>query len=302
MKTQAAIQSFLQNRRALNRRPMTLDWYEGKLNRFADLYPDLPTRPEPIEEFLASVVPHEKDETKHGYYRTLKAFYCFLCKRHRFSNPMVLIGPPSRRKKVRPTLTSQEMMQLLAQAQSLRGRAILSLFIDSGTRSGEAASLRKQHIFEDHIKVDGKTGEREIPISDETRRLLLALVACNGKSEFVFHGQRSPLTRSGMYQLVRRYMRKAGITGPKMGPTRIRHAFGKHYIKNGGDTCSLQKIMGHTNITTTEIYVELSPEEVVAKHHKYTPLTQLTSQLSFLDVDKAQVVKEAEEILAREGK
>ena len=301
MNTLAAIQSFLQNRRALNRRPKTLEWYEGKLSRFADLYPELPTEPEPIEEFLANVVPNEKDETRHGYYRTLKAFYCFLCKRHRLSNAMELIDPPSRRKKVRPTLASQEMMQLLTQVQSLRDRAILSLFIDSGARSGEASSLRKQHIFEDYIKVDGKTGEREIPISDETRRLLLALVGCNGKSEFVFQGQRGPLTRSGMYQLVRRYMGKAGITGPKMGPTRIRHAFGKHYIKNGGDSRSLQKIMGHMNITTTEIYVELSREEVMAKHHKYTPLSRMTSQLSFLDSDKEQAVREAEKILGKKG-
>jgi len=299
MKTLAAIQSFLYNRRSLNRRPKTIRWYEMNLKRFAAFYPgELPTEPEAIEEFLAKVVPDEKDETRHAYYRTLKALYRFTCKRHRFLNPMDLIDPPKRRKKVRPTLSSWEMMQL-TQAQSLRDRAILSLFIDSGPRVGEVASLRKQNIFEDYIKVNGKNGEREIPISEETRRLLLALAESNGATDHVFMGQRGPLTTSGIYRLVQKFMRKANISGPKLGPHRIRHAFGKHYIKNGGDTRSLQKIMGHANIATTEIYVELASEEIVAKHHQFTPLrsTHAAAQQSFFDTDKAKAIKEAEAIL-----
>lgn len=298
MKTLAAIQSFLYNRRSLNRRPRTIRWYERNLNRFATSYPDeLPTEPEAIEEFLAGVVPDEKDESRHGYYRTLKALYRFIYKRYRLPNPMDFIDPPTRCKKVRPTLTSYEMMRLRVQARGLRDEAILSLFIDTGARVGEAASLRQQNIFEDSIRVTGKTGEREIPISEETRRMLLILAASNGNSEYVFQGQRGPLTTWGIYRVIRNCMSKAGITGPKLGPHRIRHAFGKHYIVNGGDTRSLQKIMGHANISTTEIYVELAGEEIVAKHHRFTPLrsTYAAAQQSFFDTDQA--VKEAEAIL-----
>jgi site-specific recombinase XerD len=145
--------------------------------------------------------------------------------------------------------------------------------------------------------VDGKTGEREIPISDETRRLLLALASGNGKDDFVFHSQRGTLTPSGMYQIVQKHMLKAGIAGPKLGPHRCRHAFGKNYIKNGGDTRSLQEIMGHTNISTTEIYVELSKDEIVAKHHLYTPLRSVHAAAQYNLLDKACVLKEAEKIL-----
>ncbi|GAI07710.1 unnamed protein product, partial [marine sediment metagenome] len=220
------------------------------------------------------------------------------CKRHGFLNPMDMIDPPTRRKKVRPTLSSQEMNQLTSHAQSLRDRALLSLFIDSGLRASEAACLRKQNIFEDYIKVDGKSGERQIPISEETRCLLLALVNTNGTGDYVFTNKRGlPLTRHGIYWIVRGYMRKAGINRPKLGSHRIRHAFGKHWIKNGGDTRSLQKIMGHSNISTTELYVELDNDEIVAKHHQFTPLrsTHAAAQGSFLD--KAQAVREAEAIL-----
>ncbi len=300
MKTLTAIQSFLYSRRSLNLRPTSIRWYQKNLDRFVSFYPDeLPTEPEPIEKFLVEVVSDEKDETRHAHYRTLRALYHFICKRHRLLNPMDFVGAPRRRKKVRPTLTSQEMMQLLADAQTLRDRAILSLFIDSGPRCGEAGSLRKQDIFEDHIKVDGKTGQREIPISDETRRLLLALVADDGNTEFVFRGQRGPLTPSGIYQLVKRHMRKAGITGSKLGPHRIRHGFAKQFIKNGGDTRSLQEIMGHASITTTEIYVTLSRDEVVAKHHKFTPLRSAHAAAQESLFDTSQAVKEAEAILER---
>jgi len=293
----AAIQSFLYNRRSLNRRPKTIRWYERNLNQFSAFYPKgLPTKPEAIEEFLATVVPDEKEESRHGYYRTLKALYRFTCKRHRSLNPMDLIDPQTRRKKIMPTLSAQEMLHL-CQAQSLRDRAVLTLLIDSGPRAGEVVSLRKQDIFEDYIKVDGKNGQREIPISEETRRLLLALVDSNGTTDRVFMGQRGQLSESGVYRIVRNYMQRANISGPKLGPHRIRHAFGKHYIKNGGDTRSLQKIMGHANITTTEIYVELAKEDIIAKHHQFTPLhsTHAAAQESFFDKDQA--IKEVEAIL-----
>lgn len=298
MKTQAAIQAFINNRHSLSLRPTTIRWYQKNLDRFSSFCSELPMEPEPIEEFLVKVVSDEKDETRHAHYRTLRALYHFICRRHRLSNPMDFVDPPRRRKKVRPTLTSSEMMLLLFHAQNLRDRAILCLFIDCGARCGEAASLRKQDIFDDHILVEGKSGQREIPISDETRRLLLALVSDDDNTEFVFRGERGPLTPSGVYQLVKRHMRKAGITGSKLGPHRIRHAFGKHYIKNGGDTRSLQEIMGHASISTTELYVTLSQDEVVAKHHKFTPLraAHAAAQESFFDTEEA--IKEAEAIMA----
>jgi integrase/recombinase XerD len=302
MKTLTAIQSFLYNRLSLNRRPKTIKWYRQNLNRFANFYPDeLPTEPEAIEQFLAQVTPSEKDETRHGYYRTLRALYRFICRRHRLANPMDLIDAPKRRKKVQPTLTTQELYRLLSIAESHRDKAIISLFIDNGARVGEVASLKKGNIFEDFIRVQGKTGERDIPISEECRRLLLTLVASGSDSEYVFSGQRGPLTAEGIYRIIHKYMNRANISGPKRGPHRIRHAFGKHYIRNGGDTRSLQKIMGHASISTTEMYVELASEEITAKHHQFTPLrsTYAAAQGSLFkdELDASKAVKEAEAIL-----
>ena len=301
MNTETVVSSFLYNRRARNLRPATLGWYEDRLQRFITFSPELPTEPEPVEQFLTEVVPQGKDEARHGYFRAVRALYRFHCRRHRLPNPMDFVDPPRRYEKVMPSLTAEDMLTLLTRAQRLRDLAILSLFIDCGPRCGETASLRRYNIFQDCIKVDGKTAEREIPISEETRQRLLSLVSADGSQDYVFVGQRGPLTPNGIYRIVRKYMKAAGISGPKLGPHRIRHGFGRNFIINGGDTRSLQKIMGHRNISTTEIYVELSREEVREKHHRFTPLrsTHAAAQGSFFDT--SQGLKEAEEILTKKG-
>jgi len=295
VKTQTAIQSFLRNRQALNRKPKTIQWYKEQLARFCQAYPELPTDPEPIEEFLASI--KSTPETRHAYYRTLKAFYRFLSRRQHLPNPIELIDPPSCPDKIMPTLEPREMMRILNVAETLRDKTILSLFIDSGGRTGELATLRKQNIGEDYIKVDGKRGERLIPISDETGRLLLVLSSTSSKSDFVFIGRKgTPLTRSGIYKLVHGLMIKAGIQGPKLGGHRLRHSFGKGYLVNGGDVRSLQQIMGHRNITTTQKYAALNLSDTIQKHHQFTPLRAVhaAAQESFF---KESALREAEEIL-----
>ena len=298
MKTQLAIQKFLDNRRAQNLKPKSIAWYEAELKRFAGAYPELPTEPEPVEEFLTNIegVP----ETKHAYYRALKAFYRFLKRRHGLPNPIEYIGPPRCPAKIMPTLEAREIMQLLNSVDSPRDKALLTLFVDNGARVSELTSLREQDIKEGYIKVRGKRGEREIPISDETRHLLLTLVASNGRGELVFtHPDGQPLSRYSVYRTIRKVMGKVGIRGPKLGPHRIRHAFGKGYLVNGGDVRSLQQIMGHANITTTQKYAALNLSDTIDKHHRFTPLraAHAAAQESFFDAGAA--VREAEEILTK---
>ena len=301
MKTLVAIQAFIHNRQAKNLRPKTIEWYDGFLRRFAHFCPELPMNPEPIEEFLTQVT--GEPETKHAYYRCLKALYRFICRRHRLPNPIELIDSPRCPKKIMPTLEPREMMQLLNLANlanNLRDRALLSIFIDSGARASEIATLRRQNINENTIKVSGKTGEREVPISDETRRLLLALIAANRAGDYVFTNQRGqPLSRHGIYWIIRAYMRQAGIQGPKLGSHRVRHAFGKGYLVNGGDLRSLQEIMGHAHISTTQKYTSLNLNDVVAKHHKFTPLRSAHAAAQESLFDKAEALEEAEKILKR---
>jgi site-specific recombinase XerD len=301
MNTAAAVQSFIYNRRALNRRPNTIKWYEKNLMRLIEFAPELPMEPEPLEQFLSEVISDGKEQTRHGYFRALKALYRFTCRRRRLLNPMDLIDPPALHDKVKASLSAHELMNLLSKPPGIRDTALLTLFVDSGCRAGEAVSLRKQHIYDDYVIVDGKRGQRFCFITEETHRLLLNLVTSNdSSSDYVFLGQRGPLTTSGVYRIVSKYLKASNVPAPKMGPHRLRHAFGKNYILNGGDTRSLQEIMGHRNISVTEEYVELSQKEVRGKHHQFTPLrsAHAAAQGSFFnDETNSQALQEAEKIL-----
>lgn len=296
MRTQIYITEFLQSCLARNLAKVTIAWYREKLRRFASSCPQLPEEPGPIEKYLATI--QGSPETKHAHFRALRALFIFTSERYKAPNPMARVTAPRCPRKVMPTLESGEIMRLLHSASTLRERAILTLLVDTGIRTSEAIGLRKQDISANTVRVRGKTGEREIPISDETRRLLLIVIANDGKDEYVFHGHKGRLSRHGVYRIVRAHLAKAGIQGPKLGPHRIRHAFGKGYLVNGGDLRSLQQIMGHANITTTEKYAALNLNDVIAKHHKFTPLraAHAAAQESFFDTNQA--VREAEAIIA----
>ncbi|MBA7478892.1 Tyrosine recombinase XerC [subsurface metagenome] len=296
MRTEQAVREFIASRISSDLSPRTIEWYEGRLRPFAKRCPTLPRRPEPIEAFLTTV--WGSPETKRDSFNALRTFFRFICKRHRIPDPMDIINPPRHSKTRMATLEPNELMSLLYSAQDPRGRAILTLIMDNGVRAGEVCSLLKHNIKQETVVVYGKTGWREVPISDETRHLLLK-VAATSPDEHVFHGHKGPLTRFGIYRIVRKHMEKAGIKGPKLGPHRVRHGFGKNFLVQGGDLRSLQEIMGHTDIKTTQKYATLNLTDIIKKHRKFSPLkaAHAAAQESFFD--KEEAIKEAEEILER---
>ena len=293
MKTELALREFIASRIAANLSPATIEWYKDRLSPFANSCPDLPQRPEPIERFLATV--YGSPETKYDVYRALKTFFKFICSRRRLPNPMDEVQSPRRPKTLMPTLEVGELMRLLHSVESPRDRAIITLLVDCGVRAGEVCSLLKHNIKQETIIVHGKVGWREVPVSEETKRLLLKVAALS-PDDYVFHGQKGPISRHLIYAIVRRALEKAGIKGPKLGPHRLRHAFGKNFLVQGGDLRSLQEIMGHADIETTEKYATLNLTDIVKKHQKFSPLkaAHAAAQESLFT---AEAIREVEQIL-----
>lgn len=300
MRTEQALREFIASRIAANLSPATISWYKDRLLPFARSCPALPRRPEPVERFLATV--QGSPETRFDVYRALKTFFRFMSSRHRIPSPMDAINPPRRPKTLMPTLEASDLWKLLHSAEDPaedpRDRAILTLLMDNGVRAGEVCSLLKHNIKQETVVVQGKTGWREVPISDETRRLLLQIAAIS-PDDHVFHGHKGPITRHLIYAIVRRHMEQAGIKGPKLGSHRIRHAFGKNFMVNGGDLRSLQEIMGHADVKTTEKYASLNLTDIIKKHQKFSPLRAAHAAAQETFLDKSEVFKEAEEILKR---
>jgi len=296
MRTEQALHEFIASRIAANLSPSTIQWYKNRLLPFARRCPTLPRRPEPIEAFLADV--QGSPETKYDVYRALKTFFRFMSSRRRLPNPMDAVQPPRRPRTLMPTLELSELTRVLQSVKTPRDRAIISLIMDNGVRAEEVCSLLKHNIKSETVIVHGKVGWREVPVSEDTRRLLLQ-IAVLSPDDHVFHGQKGPMSRHLIYSIVRRALEKAGIKAPKLGPHRIRHAFGKNFLVQGGDLRSLQEIMGHADIQTTQKYASLNLTDIVKKHQQFSPMkaAQAAAQGGLLDVTAA--LKEAQGILLK---
>ena len=284
MKTHDLVAAFLNAGRARGLSPRTIAWYEIMLRRFSAVYPQLPRKVEAIEEFLGGL--QVGDESRHGYYRTLKVFYSWCEKRYGVANPLKEVTPPKRRRKLPRTLSSTEIGCLFLVPLSRRDRALVSLLLDTGVRIGEALSLQVQDIGTDSIMVNGKTGPREAPISPEVRSQLLDVAG----DVYVFAGRPGHLTVTWGYCIVRAAFLAAGIRGRKLGPHTLRHTFGRHFIMAGGDAFSLQKILGHTDIQTTRIYVELNTTDIIRQHHKFTPIRAALAPRQGRLIDEAEFI------------
>jgi integrase/recombinase XerD len=293
VKTELAIREFLDSRISANLSPATISWYKDRLYPLTKSCPDLPRRPEPIERFLATI--QGSPETKYDVYRALKTFFKFMCSRRKLPNPMDDIRSPRRPRTLMPTLEVGELINLLHSCESPRDRAVITLLVDCGVRAGEVCSLLKHNIKQETIIVHGKVGWREVPVSGETKRLLLQVAALSA-DDYVFHGQKGLMTRHLIYAIVRRALEKAGIKGPKLGPHRLRHAFGKNFLVQGGDLRSLQEIMGHADIETTQKYASLNLTDIVKKHQKFSPL-KAAHDAAQESLFATEAMKEAEQIL-----
>ena len=293
MRTEQALREFIASRIAANLSPATIQWYKDRLLPFSRSCPILPRRPEPVECFLAEI--QGSPETKYDVYRALKTFFKFMSSRRKLPNPMDAVQSPRRPRTLMPTLELCELMRLLQSVESPRDRAIITLLVDCGVRAGEVCSLLEHNIKQETIIVHGKIGWREVPISEETKRLLLQVAALS-PDDYVFHGHKGPITRHLIYAIVRRALERAGIKGPKMGPHRLRHAFGKNFLVQGGDLRSLQEIMGHADIETTQKYATLNLTDIVKKHQKFSPL-QAAHAAEQESLFAPEVLKQAEEIL-----
>ena len=284
-KTKTALAQFLNSRGARGLSKSTVSWYGRILAPFCRICPDLPTKFQPIEAFMSAL--NCSDETRHAYYRALRAFYNYLYPRRSQANPMLDIAAPRRRKKIPYNLTMPEIGYLLAVPLSKRDRALIELLLDTGVRIGEALGLCKQDLLTDTIMVDGKTGQREVPISDSVREQLLDLPG----QGTIFSGQRGPLKYTGAYRVVKLALMRAGIHAKKSGPHTIRHTFGRQYIMAGGDLVSLQRILGHSQISTTRIYAELDLRDITVQHAKFSPLVTLAVAMarSELKVEEREI-------------
>ncbi len=218
----------------------------------------------------------------------LRGFFRYLLKEQVCSSdPTELLVSPKRVRRLPGTLTPEEVTRLLdapqgGDAYALRDKAILELFYSSGLRISELSALTLQQIDLEHgwVRVLGKGAkERIVPMGERAARAL-AIYVESGRSHFakpsrtrshLFLSERGgPLSRVMLWVLVKRYARIAGITRP-VKPHLLRHSFATHLLKGGADLRAIQEMLGHANVSTTEIYTAVESSRIVEHHRRYHP-------------------------------
>ena len=255
-----ALELFINSRLSKGLSPETVRWYKGILLHLAKECPELPTSEEEIEQFLAKC--NSGDERRHGYYRTLSCFYRFLHKRLKIPNIIETIDPPRRSAKQPRFLTPKDVNQILVSSLSPGMKAAILFLIDTGARLGELASLDIDSLEDTPwgftARVRGKTGERIIPICYETYHALMVAPPIDCKPHWL-----------GI--LITRAFQNAGIKGTAHT---LRHTFGTLW---GGDELVLQRIMGHSHLSTTKMYRHLRLETMIHQHNQFSPLKMVLS-------------------------
>jgi len=202
------------------------------------------------------------------------------------ANPAFRIEAPKFLNKLPVFLTSEEVESLLSSpevndALGLRDSAMLETLYSSGIRASELCSIATGDVNLEigYLSVIGKGGkQRIIPIGDIAVEKLKAWlsegrpkIVKNKRTDLLFLNRNGgPLSRVGLWKKIKYYMKKTGIM-KDISPHKLRHSFATHLLENGADLRSVQSLLGHADISTTQIYTHVNRERLRQIYDKYHP-------------------------------
>lgn len=211
---------------------------------------------------------------------TVKQFYLFLQKEKIIENDSSIIILPKLNYHLPNVLSLEEVERLfeqpsLSKYDGLRDRAMLELMYSSGMRVSELLNLKLKQINIELgvIKVLGKGNkERNVPVGDFAKEYLLNYLY-NGRSKFDIHKsqyvflnrQGMPISRQYFWKKIKEYARMAGIDS-NVSPHTLRHSFATHLLEGGSSLRMVQEILGHSNISTTQIYTHVSSKRILSAY------------------------------------
>lgn len=243
---------------------------------------------ETLQQFIYSVAKEVNPRSQARIISGLKSFFNYLVfEDYRNDNPLELIEAPKTGRKLPDTLSLQEIDALienidLSTNEGERNRAMLETLYGCGLRVSELISLKISDLFFDEgfIKITGKGNkERFVPIGSLTQKYIdiyRNAIRCNlnikkGAEDTLFLNRRgNQLTRAMVFTIIKDLAQKMGLK-KNISPHTLRHSFATHLLENGADLRSIQLMLGHESITTTEIYVHLDRSFLKEVMHSFHP-------------------------------
>ena len=216
----------------------------------------------------------------------INSFYEFLISEEILqTNPCEGIKSPKLPSKLPNYLTEDEVDKLMSvnldSPFSYRNKAMLELLYATGLRVSELISLKFNDIdlTNDFVRVIGKgSKERIVPMSDLAVKWLSIylnqyrpIILKNKDSEYLFISNAlKPISRQGFFKIIKQEVRRAGIN-KDVSPHVLRHSFATHLLNHGADLRVIQELLGHSDISTTQIYTHLIKEKIKKDYEEYHP-------------------------------
>jgi integrase/recombinase XerD len=257
----------------------------GQLDEFLKGTPLLEVREEHIARFLATRRGRSSSAARR--LSTLKRFYGWCLRERKLrADPTIKIDPPKRAPRFPKTLSEADVEALLAAPDAttplgMRDRAMLEVLYASGLRVSELVNLKvfELNLDQNVLRVMGKgSKERMVPLGEEAadwvRRFASEFrknILGKRTSDYLFvTGRGSCMTRQAFWQNIKRYGARA-VPDKHFSPHVLRHAFATHLINHGADLRVVQMLLGHADISTTQIYTHVARERLKALHAKHHP-------------------------------
>ena len=243
---------------------------------------------ETIQQFIYSVSKEVNARSQARIISGLKSFFSYLIfEDYRADNPMELIEAPRIGRKLPDTLSVEDIDNLidaidLSKPEGERNRAMLETLYGCGLRVSEVITLKISDLFFDEgfIKITGKGNkQRFVPIAKTTQKYIDIyrnnirnhLVIIKGYEDTLFLNRRGKqLTRAMLFTIVKELAVKINLL-KTISPHTLRHSFATHLLENGADLRSIQMMLGHESITTTEIYVHLDRKHLTQIINTFHP-------------------------------
>lgn len=239
-----------------------------------------------IQNYIQKISKSENASSVSRCISTLKSFYKFL-ELNKYTNktPLTTITNPKTVKKLPKILSEEEIEKLLdinlKTDFDYRNKAMLELMYSSGLRVSEIINLNVNDIDLSNasVRIFGKgSKERIIPLNDYAidalnnyilnhRRSLFK----HGESNYLFlnnHGNK--MTRQGFFKILKKIAKEKGIKS-ELSPHTLRHSFATHLLKHGADLRSIQELLGHSDISTTQIYTHITSERLQKNYEEFHP-------------------------------
>ena len=241
-----------------------------------------------LAAYLAEFSARAKPASQRRLLAAWRRFYRYLLARNLIAtDPTRLIDPPLRAERFPRTLSEAQVEALLAAPDpdtplGLRDRAMLEVLYATGLRVSELIGLKlfATGLAEGVVRVQGKgSKERLVPLGEEAvawlarylreaRPQLLGARVCD---EVFVSRLGSGMTRQMFWRIVKTYAQAAGIAASRISPHTLRHAFATHLINHGADLRAVQLLLGHADISTTQVYTHVARERLQALYRAHHP-------------------------------